>query len=262
MFFVNLAEPVMPTVEPLRPDLDLDLEAANRELDGARPEDVVAWAAARFGGRLALSTSFGATSAVMLHLVAKVAPSTKVICIDTGYLFPETYRFADELTRKLGLEVHWYAASMSGPRQEALYGKLWEQGPEGVERYLALNKVEPMERALRDLGITAWMAGLRRDQTEHRRALRTVVLQNGRIKVHPILALSEAEVEAYMAEHDLPLHPLVAEGYRSIGDHHSTLPTTPDMDPRDGRILGKARECGLHLPLSEGQSKSYKSSSL
>jgi phosphoadenosine phosphosulfate reductase len=252
----------MPTVEPLRQDLDLDLEAANRELDGAGPEVVVAWAAARFGGRLALSTSFGATSAVMLHLVARFAPATKIICIDTGYLFPETYRFADELTRSLGLEVRWYSAKISGPRQEALYGKLWEQGPEGVDRYLELNKVEPMERALKELGITAWMAGLRREQTEHRRALRSVVLQNGRIKIHPILSLTEAEIEAYMAEHDLPLHPLVAEGYRSIGDHHSTLPTTPDMDPRDGRVLGKARECGLHLPLSEDQSKSYKSSSL
>jgi phosphoadenosine phosphosulfate reductase len=252
----------MSTAEPIRPDLALDLEAANQELDGASPEDIVAWAAARFGGRLALSTSFGATSAVMLHLVAKVAPATKVICIDTGYLFPETYRFADELTRKLGLDVRWYSARVTGPRQEALYGKLWEQGPEGVQRYLQLNKVEPMERALEELGVTAWMAGLRREQTEHRRALRTVVLQNGRIKVHPILALTEAETEAYMAKHELPLHPLVAEGYRSIGDHHSTLPTTPDMDPRDGRILGQARECGLHLPLSEGQSKSYKSSSL
>lgn len=252
----------MPSVEPIRPDLDLDLEAANRELEDARPEEVIAWAASRFGDRLALSTSFGAQSAVMLHLVAKTAPATKVICIDTGYLFPETYRFAEELEKRFGLQVHWYAATMTAARQEALYGKLWEQGPEGVERYLRINKVEPMNRALEELGITAWMAGLRREQTEHRRTLRKVMLQNGRVKIHPILSFSDADVEAYMAEHDLPHHPLVAEGYRSIGDHHNTLPTTPDMDPREGRILGKSRECGLHLPLSEDQKKSYKSSSL
>src|SRR5690606_21831913 len=143
--------------------------------------EVVAWAAARFEGRLALSTSFGATSAVMLHLVASVAPRTKVICVDTGYLFPETYRFAEDLTQRLGLDVHWTSARVTGPRQEALYGKLWEQGAEGVARYLELNKVEPMERALRELGVTAWMAGLRSEQTEHRRALRRIVLQNGRV---------------------------------------------------------------------------------
>src|SRR5690606_13891787 len=128
--------------------------------------------------------------------------------------------------------------------------------------YLRMNKVEPMERALTALGVKAWMAGLRSEQTEHRRGLDHVIVQNGRYKIHPILQLTEADLHAYLERYNLPYHPLYAEGYRSIGDHHSTLPTTPDMDPREGRILGQSRECGLHLPLSEDQNKSYKSSSL
>ena len=82
------------------------------------------------------------------------------------------------------------------------------------------------------------------------------------MKVHPILPWTTEEVEAYLDAHDLPYHPLYAEGYRSIGDVHSTLPTTPDMDPRDGRILGRKRECGLHLPLTDEQNQSLKSSGL
>jgi len=250
----------MAALEPIRNDLDLAIE--NEELAGRTPEEIVLWARRHFGEKLALSTSFGATSAVMLHLVKTLAPETKIICIDTGYLFPETYRFAQELTERLELKVHWFSAEMSAARQEALYGRLWEQGPEGVERYLHINKVEPMERALSELGVSAWMAGLRSEQTEHRRGLDNIIVQNGRFKIHPILRLSEDDLAAYLERYDLPYHPLFAEGYRSIGDHHSTLPTTPDMDPREGRLLGQSRECGLHLPLSEEQNKSYKSSSL
>ncbi len=241
---------------------DLDLDRVNDELLDAPPEEVVAWAASRFGDRLVMSTSFGATSALMLHLVSRVAPETKVICVDTGYLFPETYRFAEELSHRLGIEVLWYSATMSSARQEALYGKMWEQGDEGIERYLRINKVEPMQRALAEIGAKAWLAGVRADQTEHRAGLRPVEVQNGRVKVHPILGFTEDDVAKYMETHDLPYHPLYSQGYRSIGDHHSTLPTTPDMDARDGRILGKKKECGLHLPLTPAQNQSFKSSGL
>ncbi len=257
---VKLSNVAMQSAQPTTSDLDLD--RANDDLRGAAPEDIVAWAADRYGDRLVMSTSFGATSALMLHLVSRVAPETKVICIDTGYLFPETYRFADDLSRRLGISILWYSAEMTAARQEALYGKMWEQGDEGVERYLRINKVEPMQRALRDVGAAAWLAGLRSDQTEHRAALRPVEVQNGRVKVHPILGFTDEDVARYMDRFDLPYHPLYAQGYRSIGDHHSTLPTTPDMDPRDGRILGRKKECGLHMPMSEAQKQSFKSSGL
>ena len=241
---------------------DADLDQQNRALGTSTPEVLIEWASQRFGDKLIASTSFGATSAVMLHLVHEVAPRTPIICVDTGYLFPETYQFAEDLIKRLELDVRFYAARMSPARQEALYGKLWEQGEEGVNRYLQINKVEPMQRALHDLGAEGWMAGLRSEQTEHRAGLRRIDRQDGRVKIHPILHWTDDEITAYMERYDLPYHPMVQQGYRSIGDHHSTIPTTADMDPRDGRILGKTRECGLHLPLTEEQNQSLKSSGL
>ena len=220
-------------------DIDLDLDRANREFSHASAEDLVGWAYERFGSGLVMSSSFGATAAVMLHLVSRVAPKIPILCIDTGYLFPETYKFAEQLQQRFELNLRWYSAVMTQARQEALYGQLWDQGDVGVKRYLYLSKVEPMQRALGELDA-----------------------QDGRVKIHPILDWSEAEVEAYMLAHDLPYHPLHADGYRSIGDHHSTLPVTDDMDPRAGRILGNKRECGLHLPLSEAAAVSLKSSGL
>jgi phosphoadenosine phosphosulfate reductase len=242
--------------------VDSDLDNENRALGTSSPEELIEWASDRYGDKLIASTSFGATSAVMLHLIHKVAPRTPIVCVDTGYLFAETYRFADDLMKRLELDVRFYSAQMSAARQEALYGKLWEQGEEGVKRYLQINKVEPMQRAIRELDAECWMAGLRSEQTEHRSGLRRIDRQDGRVKIHPVLHWSEDRMMAYMDEHDLPYHPMVEQGYRSIGDHHSTIPTTADMDPRDGRILGKTRECGLHLPLTAEQNQSLKSSGL
>ena len=242
--------------------MDSDLDQQNRALGASTPEELIEWASERFGEKLIASTSFGATSAVMLHLVHRLAPRTRIICVDTGYLFAETYQFAEELIKRLDLDVRFYAAQMSPARQEALYGKLWEQGEEGVKRYLQINKVEPMQRAIRELGAEGWMAGLRSEQTDHRAGLRRIDRQDGRLKIHPILHWTGEQIASYMERYDLPYHPMFEQGYRSIGDHHSTIPTTADMDPRDGRILGKTRECGLHLPLTEEQNQSLKSSGL
>lgn len=241
---------------------ELDLDAVNAELAGADATAIVEWSVRQFGERIVVSSSFGAQAAVMLHIASRVAPRIPVVLIDTGYLFPETYRYAAELEKLLGLRIEVFSPAITAARQEALFGKLWEQGDEGVEEYLRINKVEPMQRALRELGATAWIAGLRAGQTEHRRNLRHVEKQDGRYKVHPILRWTDEDVQRYGDEHDLPPHPLVAQGYRSIGDWHSTLPTAPDQDPRDGRILGKKKECGLHLPLTPAQNASLKSSGL
>lgn len=253
-----MGQPALKKPEPDRGSLDLG--AANRDLEGATAEEIVRWAAGSFPGRLAMSSSFGAQSAVMLHLVSQHAPGTPVIFIDTGYLFEETYRFVAELTERFDLDVRVYAPRLTAAYQEALYGKLWEQGEEGIRRYLQINKVEPMKRALDELAPLAWLAGVRADQTEHRNGLRPVDTQDGRVKVHPILSWSASDVDDYMERHQLPYHPLYDQGYRSLGDWHSTLPTLPDQDPRDGRILGKKRECGIHL--TDEQNKSLTSSRL
>ena len=224
--------------------------------DEASALEVIDWAHRRYGAGLALSSSFGADSAVMIHLATRVVPKIPVIMIDTGYLFPETYRFAEELKERFDLNLVVYSAVMSPARQEALYGQLWEQGDDGIARYLAMNKVEPMKRALFDLKVTAWMAGVRATQTEHRQTLPKVGIFDGRVKIHPILDWTSRQVDDYLSEHRLPRHPLYFQGYKSIGDVHSTLPVVDGQDERAGRLLGAKKECGLHLSAEENTSLS------
>ncbi len=241
----------------------IDLDEVNETLEGAAPDEIVRWALRTFGNGLVMSSSFGAESALMLHLVTRDAPGIPVVFLDTGYLFPETYQFADELAQRLSLNLKVYAPRMTAARQEALHGRLWNGSEEDLAKYQQMNKVEPMDRALRELGATAWIAGLRRDQTDFRAGLRVVEPQaDGLLKIHPILGWSKKDVRDYMLAHDLPYHPLYHYGYRSIGDVHSTTPTTLGQDERDGRHLGQKRECGIHLPRTPEANASLKSSGL
>ena len=235
----------MPTADTLSP---ADPAAAARRLSGASPAERVAWALAEFGSSVVLSTSFGAQSAVMLHLVTQAAPRIPVIFIDTGYLFPETYRFADELTQRLQLNLKVYRAELSPAWLEARHGKLWERGAEGLAAYNQLAKVEPMQRALAGLGARAWLAGLRRVQASTREQLPVVSVQDGRTKILPIVEWTDRDVHRYLTENDLPYHPLWEQGYVSIGDVHTTRPLSADMSPEETRFFGIKRECGLHDP--------------
>ena len=234
----------MPTADTLNPAVDTAAE--DRRLSGSTPLERVDWAYRHFGGSLVLSTSFGAQAAVMLHLATRVAPSIPVVFIDTGYLFPETYRFADELTERMKLNLKVYRAVESPAWLEARSGKLWEQGAEGLARYNQIMKVEPMQRALAELGARAWLAGLRRVQSSSREHLPVVSTQDGRTKVLPIVEWTDRDVYRYLTENDLPYHPLWEKGYVSIGDTHTTRPLTGNMTPEDTRFFGLKRECGLH----------------
>lgn len=150
---------------------------------------------------------------------------------------------------------------MTAARQEALFGRLWTGDEKALELYQRINKIEPMDRAVRELGARAWLAGLRRQQTTFRSTLRPVELQDGVYKIHPIVDFTHEDVERYMAEHELPYHPLRARGYRSIGDQHSTRPVADGEDERAGRTLGARRECGIHLPRSHEANPSEEASS-
>jgi phosphoadenosine phosphosulfate reductase len=216
------------------------------DLEMASAAQRVSWAAEEFGSGLILTTSFGIQSAVMLHLVTRIVPALPVVFIDTGYLFPETYRFAKQLTDRLQLNLKKYRAETSAAEQEALFGRLWEHGTEGLARYNFINKVEPMARAARELGATAWLAGLRRDQASSRQQLRAVQVQNRVTKIHPIIDWSNRDIHRYLTEHDLPYHPLWKDGYVSVGDWHSTTRLEPGMTEEDTRFGGAKRECGLH----------------
>ena len=239
-----------------------DVDAANRRLEQAAPDEVVQWAAGTFADGLVMTTSFGAQSAVMLHLVTRVAPNIPVVLVDTGYLFPETYRFAQELTGRLKLNLKIYHPKLSPAHHEALHGRQWEQGQEGLERYNRIRKVEPLRRALTELNASAWLAGLRNAQTDHRATLRTVELQDGIYKIHPILRWTTKDVHDYLTRHDLPYHPLFDKGYASIGDTHTTSAVSGDADDRSGRFHGLRQECGIHLPTSAEEDDSRFSSGL
>ncbi len=236
-----------------------DLYAVNARLGDAPAMEVVQWAGRTFGDGLALTTSFGVQSAVMLHLVSQRLPGLPVIFIDTGFHFAETYRFADELTERLELNLKVFSPPLSPAWFAAREGRLWDTDP---DRYDRVRKVEPMQRALGQLNITATLTGLRRQQTNHRQGLRRVELQNGRHKVMPILDWSTKDVHDYLKEHDLPYHPLHERGYASVGDWHSTRPIGVGEDERAGRFNGLKQECGLHLPLTEEESASRDSSGL
>ena len=222
------------------------LEEANAALERMNAEDRIAWALEHLPGSHALSSSFGAQAAVSLHLVASAAPEIPVILVDTGYLFPETYRFVDELVEQLDLNLKVYQPSMSPAWLEARYGKLWEQGIEGIERYNDLRKSEPMGRALNDLGVGSWFAGLRRQQSKTRSAIRPLEFHRGRWKVHPICDWTDREVFQYLGRHGLPYHPLWHQGFVSIGDWHTTRSLAEAGDVEATRFFGLKRECGLH----------------
>jgi phosphoadenosine phosphosulfate reductase len=136
--------------EPEAPDGGaLDIDALNADLKSAPADHIVRWARDTFGRGLVMSSSFGAESAVMLHLVSRLAPGIPVVFLDTGYLFPETYTFAEELAQRFELDLRVYTPRMTAARQEALHGRLWEGSDEDIQRYNQMNKVEPMDRALK-----------------------------------------------------------------------------------------------------------------
>ena len=242
----------------------VDLDRLHRVLSECEPASTVRWAADTFGDGLVLTTSFGIQSAVMLHLATQVVREITVVWIDTGYLPPESYRFADSLAKRLDLNLHVAQSSVSPARMEALHGRLWEsEEPEAYDRYLRIRKVEPLERKLRELGASAWLSGVRADQTEHRAGLRLVERQNGRFKISPILPWHSRDVHAYLKQHDLPVHPLFEQGYATVGDWHSSRPVgAGDTNERDTRFGGQRQECGIHLGLDEDARASLSSSGL
>lgn len=242
----------------------LDLDQINQKLANATANEIVIWAKEQFGKHLVMSTSFGIQSAVMLHLVTQIIPDIPVIWIDTGYLPKETYLFAEELTKRLNLNLKVYQSELSPARMEALYGRLWEKKDlESLNLYDRIRKVEPMQRALRELGAKAWLAGLRQSQTEFRQTLNFVNKQGERYKILPILRWTSKDVYEYLKKYDLPYHPYFEKGYVTVGDWHSSRPLSPnDTHERDTRFHGIKQECGLHLPTSFEEAQSLDSSQL
>ncbi|HVM20183.1 MAG TPA: phosphoadenylyl-sulfate reductase [Egibacteraceae bacterium] len=225
----------------------LAAEAA-AQLEGKPAQRILAWAAAVVP-RFAVTSSFGAESAVLLHMVSQVAPDVPVLFLDTDFHFSETIDYRRRLAVELGVTVVDVRPALSPAQQEARLGaRLFDRDP---DRCCGLRKTEPLRRAL--TSYDGWATGVRRVQTPERSATPVVEARSHDdrwlVKVAPLADWTDADVADYLRCHDLPRHPLVAAGYRSIGCAPCTLPVAAADDPRAGRWSAFAKtECGLHLP--------------
>lgn len=189
-------------------------------------------------GRVLVTSSFAATSAYFLHIIHSVRPEQRIAFIDTGYHFPETLAYKDYLTELFGLDVFSLSAE-DWKHQFTRDDKTYERDPDFC---CAVNKVEPLEAAKPEYDV--WVSSLMGWQTDNRAGMEIFEWRRGILKFNPMIDVTREERDAYIAEHDLPFHPLVAEGYQSIGCVHCTV----KGEGRAGRWQGKAKtECGLHL---------------
>ena len=206
--------------------------------------------AEQMAGDIAIVSSFGAESAVLLHLVASIDPAVPVIFLDTGKHFPETLAYRDQLAARLGLtnlRIVTPDAEVIAKKDET--GLRWSYDPDGC---CEIRKVIPLERAM--AGFDASITGRKAFQASTRNALpRFEVDAAGKLKVNPLADWTKADLDAYFVEHDLPAHPLVAEGYLSIGCAPCTSKVKPGEDARSGRWAGWDKtECGIHTPVADG----------
>ena len=224
-----------------------EVDALAEQFSDATAAEILLEAVERFPGRVVLTCSWQRTSSVLVHLVATQALDVRIVEVDTGLLFPETHEVRDRLIDRFGIRVETLRPRRTVAEQAADEGaELWLREPDAC---CGLRKVEPLERAL--AGADAWVSGLRRSSGGSRSTLRPFSLDAARgvIKVAPLWQWRSDDVEAYCAEHDLPVHALHAQGYPSIGCVPCTQPVTPDEDERAGRWAWTGKtECGLHRP--------------
>jgi phosphoadenosine phosphosulfate reductase len=212
-----------------------DMAKLNESFETAPASEIIRWAVDTFHPHFALTASM--TDAVLIDLAVKVEPSIEVVFIDTGYHFPETLETVEVVRRRYGLNLRM----MTVPHHDE---ELWKVDPENC---CSAIKVGQLDRAL--MGKEAWMSGLRRAESPSRADAPILSLDlRGLVKVNPIASWSDLDVQGYIADHDIPVNPLVHQGYPSIGCQPCTHPVEPGADPRSGRWAGKDKtECGLHL---------------
>ena len=224
-------------------DLATLAAAAGRDLADASAQDVVAWAAHTFGSRFCVTSSM--TDAVLVDIVSRVAPGTDVVFLDTGYHFAETLGTRDAVAATYPVNLITITPVRTVAEQDDRHGpRLHDRDP---DLCCALRKVQPLERAMR--GYDAWATGLRRDEAPHRAGTGVVEWDGdrGKVKVNPLAAWTDDQVDAYVAEHDVLVNPLLQDGFASIGCGPCTRRVAPGEDPRAGRWAGQSKvECGIH----------------
>ena len=224
--------------------LGFDLEEANRELAGAAPESILTWTWRQFQPHVILTCSFQHDGVVLAHMLRDIAPEVPVVFINTGFHFPETLAYRDEIESRFGIKLIELQPIMPREQFAAEHGlDLYARNP---DLCCHVNKVEPLKRFLP--GVRAWINGRRRDQGDSRQAIRPIEAFQGDLhKVNPLAAWTARDTFYYMDRHGIPTHPLFDMGYASIGCAPCTRPVVAGEGERDGRWAGTAKvECGLH----------------
>ena len=241
----------------------LDLEKLNESFETKKPQEIIAWAIKEFSPRFVMTSSFGPESGTLLHMVSQIDPSLPVLFLETGYHFPETLAYKETLSRLLGLThmIDLKADPAKKAKVVAEYaGVPYEKNP---DLCCHINKVEPLDAAMKNYD--AWMSGIRRHQTDFRKAIHIVEEYEGGTtgaahtdpkvqspwgglyKVSPLANFTSRDSWWYLKEHKIPQHPLYEKGYLSVGCWPCTRPVQQGDDERSGRWAGKAKtECGIH----------------
>ncbi|HEY8417118.1 MAG TPA: phosphoadenylyl-sulfate reductase [Limnochordales bacterium] len=227
-----------------------ELAALSKAMETWRPDQVLRWAVERFPQQLAMTCSFGGGGIALAHMLQQLGAEVPILFLDTGFHFAETLQFKREFAARFGLRVIDLHPTLTVAEQERQLGAhLYERDPDLCCR---LRKVEPLAQALKEMGAAAWITALRRDQGDTRRHIGIVELHeiapgHRLVKVHPLANWTRDDVWRYIHRHGLPYHPLLDEGYSSIGCWPCTARTAPGAGERSGRWPGKDKtECGLH----------------
>ena len=227
-----------------------ELAVLSTQMESWAPERVLLWALERFPGQVAMTCSFGGAGTVLAHMLHRHGADVPILFLDTGFHFAETLQFKREFAARFGLRVIDVQPALTVAEQERRLGAhLYDRDPDLCCR---LRKVEPLSRALVEMGVKAWVSALRRDQSETRRQIQILELHQVApdhqvVKVHPLANWTRRDVWRYIECHGLPYHPLLDDGYTSIGCWPCTERAVPGGDERSGRWPGKNKtECGIH----------------
>ena len=226
-------------------DLGQEIELRQHEAERSSPEELLRWAADRFGSRLAVSSSFGVEAVVLIDIASRAIKNLRVFTLDTDFLFTETHQLIEQVQSKYGIRVERVRPLLAPEAQAAQFGEaLWKRDPNLCCR---IRKIDPLKAKSTELD--AWVTGIRRDQTSARANAKKLEWDAhfGLVKINPLLDWTFAQAWEYIRLHELPYNTLHDRGYQSVGCTHCTRPVQLGEDPRAGRWAGFHKsECGLH----------------
>ena len=229
----------------------LDLDVLNPAFEKQSAQQIIDWSYRQFGDDLVMTSSFGDQAAVLIHLATQIKPDIKIIFVDTGYLFPETHLFMEQVRQRFNLNVWTYRTKNDPVQWLKSAGENEPTWRKDIDACCAANKNEPMERAFKTIGAKAYLRGIRREQNAKREKDEFIqwAPRYGSYAISPMLNWTRKDVGLYMKQHDLPYHPLIEKGYLSIGCNplSCTRPVQIGEDPRSGRWAGTGKlECGIN----------------